>query len=123
MAQNAGQEYQEKSLQQRKKEFEEVMEHARQLPSEADIMKMALAIAANTTEDEITRVRALQLIQEYVEDIDLANGAVLLVFACPHSRVLSKGFLAKLNIATHARFPTMRMNMIAMCLRSAYTLE
>lgn len=91
MAQNAGQEDQEKSLQQRKKEFEEVMEHARQLPSEADIMKMALAIAANTTEDEITRVRALQLIQEYVEDIDLANGAVLLVCACLHSCVLTMG--------------------------------
>lgn len=78
MAQQAGQEEQSKSLQERKRAFEEVMEHARQLPSEADIMKMCLAIAANTTEDEITRVRALQLIQEYVEDIDLANGVVLL---------------------------------------------
>lgn len=74
-AQQAGSEEQVKSLEERKKEFEEVMEQARQLPSEPEIMKMSLAIAANSSEDETMRVQALQMVQELAENIDLANGA------------------------------------------------
>lgn len=72
-AQNAGLGEQAESLQQRKKEFEEVMAHSKQVPNEAEIMKLSLTIAANSSEDYMTRVHALQLVQELVEDIDLAN--------------------------------------------------
>jgi hypothetical protein len=73
-AQQAGAEQNVKSLQERKKEFDEIMAHARQMPTEAQIMNMSLSIAANSSEDSVTRVNALRLVQELVEDIDLANG-------------------------------------------------
>jgi Tfp pilus assembly protein PilO len=73
-AQQAGSEEQVKSLQERKKDFEEMMAQAKQLPTEAELMNLFLSVAGNTTDDITTRVHALQLLQELVEDIDLANG-------------------------------------------------
>lgn len=55
------------------------MAHSKQVPNEAEIMKLSLTIAANSSEDYTTRVHALQLVQELVEDIDLANGVIFLI--------------------------------------------
>lgn len=64
-----------RTLQEHREIIAELLENSRQLPTDTQVLKATLTIAANTSEAESTRVEALIFLQEFVEDYDKANGS------------------------------------------------
>lgn len=62
------------SIEEQRELIAELLESARRFPAEGQILQASLTIAANTSEDESTRIEALIILQEFVEDYDRANG-------------------------------------------------
>jgi hypothetical protein len=62
------------SIEEQRRRVAAFLEQTQAWPSQAQLLQSTLTIVSNSSESDITRIRALELVQELVEQVDLANG-------------------------------------------------